>query len=454
MNLKQRFSLVFSSLFSVILAAVMLTVYFLFADFRQEEFFDRLAEKAETTARLLVDVKEIDYNLQKTIDRNSVRKLYNEETAVFDEHKKLLYSSSDNFNLKWSSEQLDEVKREGRVYERNRQNEILGLYYSSEEKDYYVLISGTDTYGNRKLNYLKYLLIGAFVTGTSLVWLLSFSVSKKSLQPLDAFRKQIQEIADNELTIRLPKAKREDEINALANSFNQMMDRIDNAYSRQREFTSQASHELRTPVARIAAQVENLLQDDELDAAMRNHLASVAEDAFHLSEIISALISFAEVNNRRNAVLFKPVRLDELIFNAAADIAASNPNFRLKFEIENNSSNETDIEIQADEVLLKIALLNLLKNAFLYSDNQLVECCIKQKDNSIEIIVTNTGPVPQVADTAVLFGTFYRGSNTNQQQGSGIGLSIVKRILEYHQAAVSYHIIDQNTNQVIVTFLL
>jgi len=454
MNLKQRFSLVFSSLFSVILAAVMLTVYFLFADFRQEEFFDRLAEKAETTARLFVDVKEIDYNLQKTIDRNSVRKLYNEQTLVFDENKKLIYSSNDNFNLKWTPQELDRVKTEGRVYERNSQNEILGLYYNSEEKDYYVLISGTDTYGNRKLNYLMYLLIGAFVTGTTLVWMLSFSVSKKSLEPLDAFRKQIQEIADNELTIRLPKAKREDEINALANSFNQMMDRIDNAYSRQREFTSQASHELRTPVARIAARVENMLQDDELDAEMRTYLSSVAEDAFHLSEIISALISFAEVNNRRNAVLFKPVRLDELIFSAADEISAIDSNFKLKFEIENNSSNETDIEIKADEVLLKIALLNLLKNALLYSDNKLVECCIKQKDHSIEIAVTNTGPVPQVKDTDVLFSTFYRGSNTKNKSGSGIGLSIVKRILDYHQASVAYNIIDSNTNQVIVTFLL
>ena len=454
MNLKQRFSLVFSSLFSVILAAVMLTVYFLFADFRQEEFFDRLAEKAETTARLFVDVKEIDYNLQKTIDRNSVRKLYNEQTLVFDENKKLIYSSNDNFNLKWTPQELDRVKNEGRVYERNSQNEILGLYYNSEEKDYYVLISGTDTYGNRKLNYLMYLLIGAFVTGTTLVWMLSFSVSKKSLKPLDAFRKQIQEIADNELTIRLPKAKREDEINALANSFNQMMDRIDNAYSRQREFTSQASHELRTPVARIAARVENMLQDDELDAEMRTYLASVAEDAFHLSEIISALISFAEVNNRRNAVLFKPVRLDELIFSAADEISAIDSNFKLKFEIENNSSNETDIEIKADEVLLKIALLNLLKNALLYSDNKLVECCIKQKDHNIEIAVTNTGPVPQVKNTDVLFSTFYRGSNTQNKSGSGIGLSIVKRILDYHQASVAYNIIDFNTNQVIVTFLL
>ncbi|RYE13403.1 MAG: sensor histidine kinase, partial [Sphingobacteriaceae bacterium] len=132
MNLKQRFSLVFSCLFSVVLAAVMLTVYYLFADFREEEFFDRLAEKAETTARLLVDVKEINYDLQRTIDRNSVTRLYKEKTQVFDENKKLIYSSKDTVDSKWTSKELDQIKEEGRTYERTKQFDVLGLYYESD----------------------------------------------------------------------------------------------------------------------------------------------------------------------------------------------------------------------------------------------------------------------------------------------------------------------------------
>ncbi|WP_345955735.1 ATP-binding protein [Mucilaginibacter sp. PAMB04168] len=432
----------------------MLIVYFLFADFRKEEFVDRMAEKAETTARLLIDVKEITPNTQKTFDQNSINRLYKEKTQVFDEKKKLIYSSSDKGDVRWTDAEFEQLKQEGRVFKNSQEIEVLGLLYQSQRKDYYVLISASDTYGNRKLVYLKYLLLGAFITGTTFVWVLSFSISKKSLEPLDVFRRQIQEIADNELTIRLPQAKREDEINALANSFNQMMDRIDNAYNRQREFTSQASHELRTPVARIAAQVENMLHVHELEPEIRNYLVSVAEDAFHLSEIITSLISFAEVNNHRNSVSFNPVRLDEIIFSAASEVSALDSDFKLKFEIENYSADETDMEIKADDKLLKIVMLNLLKNAFLYSDNQLVECCIKQHNKSIDVVITNTGPVPQVKDTAILFNTFYRGSNIRTKSGTGIGLSIVKRVLDYHHAPISYNIIDSNTNQVVVTFLL
>lgn len=454
MNLKQRFSIVFSCLFAAVLAIVLLTVYYLFSDFRREEFVDRLAEKAETTARLLLDVREVTPAEQKKVDQNSITRLYREKTEVYDGNRKLIYSSSDHSDVRWSNVDLAELKREGRVFRNVREFDVLGIYYPSNSKDYYVLISARDTYGNRKLVYLKYLLLGAFASGILLVGLLSFSVSKKSLEPLDVFRQQIQEIAENELTIRLPKARREDEINALANSFNQMMDRIDQAYARQRDFTSNASHELRTPVARIAAQTENMLQSSRLDDVTRAYMVSVAEDAFKLSEIISSLIAFAEVNNRRNSLMFSLVRLDEVLFGAAAELSTSYPDLKLKFDIENNTAKETDIELKADEVLLKIVMVNLIKNAFLYSDNGVVDCCIRQKLNSIQVIVTNTGPVPNVIDTEMLFSAFYRGNNTQNRSGSGIGLSIVKRVIEYHQANIAFHIVDANTNQVIVTFPL
>jgi two-component system sensor histidine kinase ArlS len=454
MNLKQRFSIVFSCLFAAVLAIVLLTVYYLFSDFRREEFVDRLAEKAETTARLLLDVKEVTAAEQKKVDQNSITRLYREKTEVFDQNRKLIYSSSDHIDIDWSNADLAELKKDGRVFRNVREFDVVGIYYPSNGKDYYVLISARDTYGNRKLIYLKYLLLGAFASGILLVGLLSFSVSKKSLEPLDLFRQQIQEIAENELTIRLPKARREDEINALANSFNQMMDRIDQAYARQRDFTSNASHELRTPVARIAAQTENMLQSSHLDNHTRAYMVSIAEDAFKLSEIISSLIAFAEVNNRRNSLLFSIVRLDEVIFGAAAELSATYPELKLKFDIENITEKDTDIEIKADEVLLKIVMVNLLKNAFLYSDNGVVNCCIRQKFQSIQVIITNTGPVPSVVDTEKLFSAFYRGDNTGSRSGSGIGLSIVKRVVEYHQANIVFNIVDANTNQVVITFLL
>lgn len=453
MNLKQRFSFIFSCLFSVLLATVTITVYFLFARFRQDEFSALMTEKAMTTAKLLIVVKEIDYKMQKIIDSNSVNKLYNENTQIYNENKKLIYKSNDTLALNWTNADLDELKRKQKIFKKTPTNDVLGLYDIWDKKGYYVLISAKDTY-DAKLSYLRYLLFGAFVIGTTIVWILSFRLSKRALKPLDIFRKNIQEITDSNLKVRLSEEKREDEINALANSFNQMMDRIDNAYNRQKEFTGNASHELRTPVARITAQIENLLHREELDPVTISILTSVSEDTFQLSEIISSLVALADINSREHNSSFVKLRLDEMIFNAVAELSKVYPEFKLKFEIENKTSSDSDLEVMGDETLLKIVLINLLKNAYIYSDNGTPECVIRQNEDHIELNITNTGVVPVVDDVATLFTTFYRGSNTRHISGSGIGLSIVKRILQYHKAVINYHIIDKNTNLIVVIFPL
>ncbi|QEM06443.1 HAMP domain-containing protein [Mucilaginibacter rubeus] len=454
MNLKQRFSFIFSCLFSVLLATVTLTVYVLFAHFRQDEFAALMTEKAQTTAKLLIEVKEIDYKMQKIIDSNSINKLYNENTQIYNEDYKLIYNSNDTLTVNLTKADLNQIKTKHRIFKKTDPYDILGLYYTYDHKHYYVVVSAEDTYDNSKLNYLKYLLLGAFIIGTTTVWVLSFRLSKRALKPLDNFRQKIQEITDSNLKIRLSEAKREDEINALANSFNQMMDRIDNAYDRQKEFTGNASHELRTPVARIAAQIENLLHRNGLDADTRANLASVFDDTFQLSEIISSLVAIADINSREHHSSFAKLRLDELIYSTVADLSKIYPDFKLKFEIENNTGNETDLEISGDETLLKIALINLFKNAYLYSDDHSLECLIRQENKEIELLITNSGEPPLVEDTATLFTTFYRGSNVKYIAGSGIGLGIVKRVLEYHRSTINYQIIDKNTNQVQVIFPL
>jgi len=453
MNLKQRFSFIFSCLFSAVLAIVMLTVYYLFANLREKEFIDVLTEKAQATVKLLIQVKEVSYPMQKLIDSNTVNKLYNEKTQIYNEARKLIYSSANKPGITWTRPEFDQVKKDKSVFKENDSFVVLGIYNIIEDKGYYVLISADDTYYNNVLRKVRYILFFAFFSGTAIVWLLSFGLGKKALEPLDNFRRKIQQINDSNLKVRLYKEGREDEINALASSFNQMMDRINHAYDRQREFTSNASHELRTPIARIAAQLENLSHREELDEALRANLKSIFQDTFQLSDVVSSLVALADINSRENRLSFQKIRLDEIVYTSAAELADIYPDFKLKFEIENNTTKETDLEITGDETLLKIVFLNLFKNAFMYSDNGQPECMISQDEGRVTLYVTNTGETPDVADTASLFTAFYRGNNSTSTEGSGIGLSVVKRIVDYHKAEIDYRIIDRRTNQVSVVFM-
>lgn len=452
MTLKTRFSLIFSLLFSVVLATILLVVYYLFADFRKDEFSERLAEKARTTVKLLLEVKEVDNNLLRIIDRNTVNKLYNDRIMVYNDRMDLLYKSMDDAEVSWSYADLQRIKEQKKVFTQRQHMDMLGLYYDFENRDYFVLVAAEDRYGNSKLAYLKYLLIGAFLVGTALVWIVSFYVARRSLAPLDKVTRQIREITGRNLTVRLPQSETQDEINDLSGSFNQMMDRIDRGYSRQKEFTANASHELRTPLARMIAQLENLLKETPTGERQEAVLRSIAEDSYLLSDIVTSLLLLSEVESSSKLSGFKPVRLDEVVFLSAARLVKSYPRFRLQFEIENKEGGEVNLEVAADETLLAIAVGNLLKNAYLYSTTGVVKCILRESSEGLQLAIINRGPVPEVADTNALFQTFTRGNNSVNKPGSGLGLSIVNRIMHYHAAAVHYRIAAPETNEVVLTF--
>ncbi len=452
MLLKHRFPLFFSFLFSLLLAIVMLTVYVLFSNFRKDEFRNRLAEKAKTTVKLLLEVKEVDMQLLRIIDTNSINRFYNEKTIIFDDSLQIIYSSLDDATINWTKQELLELKKKQEVFRKNGSYDVFGIYYEFDGRDYYVMVSAEDNAGVRTLSYLKLILIGASIIGTVAVWLIAFLLSKRTLKPLDKLRRQMQDITSKNLAVRVREPRQEDEIKALSQSFNQMLDRIDRAYKSQKEFTSNASHELRTPIARIVMQLENLTVNERISPHDQMILKSVSDDAYQLSDIVTSLLVLSKTEESGEIAGLQKVRLDEIIFQGASQLSGIYPDFKLHFEIEVQEDKDLTMELQGDETLLKIAILNLFKNAYLYSDDQIVRCCVGEHDGLLRLTITNRGEVPNTTDTTKLFNTFTRGSNSGKAQGSGIGLSIVRRILHYHHGTVTYDIVDNTTNKVSVLF--
>jgi len=452
MNLKQRFSLAFSVLFSLILATLLFIVFTLFSNFRKEEIQNRLIEKAQTTVKLLVEVKQMDYTLLKLIDRETINNLYNEKTLIFNDSLALIYSSIDDAVIKWDTGMLRKIQSQKFLYKTENEYDIVGLKINQAGKNYTVLISAEDTFGNRNLIYLKYLFIAAFIVGLFLVWFLSFYLSKQALLPLDVFKNKVQNISENNLNSRLETTERKDEISELTSAFNTMIARIDNSFQYQKSFVGSASHELRTPLSKISAQLENLMQNTELPEKFSVTLASMKEDIQQLSDIVTSLLILSKLENQNHIKSFLDVRIDEIIFSSVEFLKKYYYNLKVHFEIINETGLEDKLEIKGDEALLKIAIINLLKNAYLYSDDKEVDIKIIQQSGCIKVFIANSGTVPDEKDTEKLFASFVRGSNAIPNKGFGLGLSIVKRIMQYHNADIKYIIPDENHNLVDITF--
>ena len=445
MTLKNRISLLVSLLFTILFGLASTLIFVLYSNFRKEEFRDRLQIKALSNIKLLVNVKEVDDKLLKMIDQNSINKLYDEKTLVFDSNYKLIYSSIDDAKINWSIDDLKYLKKNKTFFKQQGDYEVYGVFYDTKDRDFYALISATDDYGKRKLLFLRYTLVISYIFFTCLCWVLTSFMVRKAISPLSVFHQKIKNINENNLDTRVASQNNKNEIDLLANEFNFMMDRIEISYQKQKEFTAHASHELRTPLSRITSQIENSIADPATSEKGKSFLKTILSDINQLTALINSLLILSKVDNKKNEN--KEVhRMDEILFSAIENLNISYPEFLILFEIEENSNLDTALEINGNKNLLEIALTNILKNACVYSDNKQAKVIISTQNDQLVLSISNTGETLNEEEQKNLFQPFMRGKNSKGTSGFGLGLRIVQRILTLHNASITYSVPSINTN--------
>ncbi|MFH7000489.1 HAMP domain-containing sensor histidine kinase [Flavobacterium bizetiae] len=445
MTLKNRISLLVSLLFTILFGLASTLIFVLYSNFRKDEFRDRLEIKALSNIKLLVNVKEIDNQLLKMIDQNSINKLYDEKTLVFDSNYKLIYSSIDDAKIKWSIDDLKYLKKNKTFFKKQGNYEVYGVFYDTKDRDFYALISATDNFGQRRLLFLRYTLIVSYIFFTCICWVVTSITVKKLMSPLNTFHQKIKNINENNLDTRVESKRNKDEIDLIANEFNFMMDRIEISYQRQKEFTANASHELRTPLSRITSQIENVIADTKTSDERKSFLKNILSDVNQLTELINSLLILSKIDNK-NHENNEVHRMDEILFSAIENLNKTYPEFVILFDIEENDNLDVALEIKGNKNLLEIALSNVLKNACVYSDNKQAKVVISTQDNNLIISVSNTGETLNEEEQKNLFQPFMRGKNSKGTSGFGLGLRIVQRILTLHNASITYSVPKINTN--------
>ena len=448
MSLKNKTALVISLLFTVIFTISATIIYLLFADFRKEEFENRLKEKALSSIKLLVEVNQVDKQLLKEIDQNSINKLYNEKTLIFDANFNLIYSSLDDTKIRWTINDLKNLKQNKTFFRKEKENEVYGFFYDTNAKDYYALISANDSYGKRKLDYLIYILLITYIVFTALAWLLTYKFVKKLLFPIDIFHKKLKSISENNLDTHIEVKEKKDEIDLLAVEFNQMLERINHSYKKQQEFTSNASHELRTPLARLMSQLENKLIEEKTKNLNSGFHENILKDVTQLSELTDSLLLLSKLD-KDIMLLEETCRVDEILFDIAEKINKLYPDFKMEFDMEEIEN----IEIKGNKALLDIAFANLFKNAYIYSENKIVSIRIASKLSKLVVSISNNGKLISSEEQQVLFEPFMRGENAKNTAGLGLGLRIVKRIIDQQKATIEYSVSKQNQNTFTLSFL-
>lgn len=444
MNIRQKILLYFSIIVPIVTGIAFIFIFILFSANREEEFQMRQKDKIAITLKMLTQIKQIDDELLDGLDQLTINDLYDEKLLIFDNNKTLLYSSIDDTPIPFFKEILSKLDANNKWIEtKDGLYDIVGTYIEKNGATYYGISKAYDNYGYSKLRYLKYILTLTFFIISIIILLVSFYLSKKITQPLLAITKQINNYDFERDYNPIVAEQTKNEIAILAQHFNKLMQKMNMVFSFQKHAIHHISHELKTPVAILVSnfeRIEKIRDIETIQALIKNQ----KEDTKNLGEIINALLEIAKAETG-NIAEQDQIRIDELLFDVADELSNIYPDFRFSIEYI-HTEDESELTLSANARLLKAALMNLMLNCILYSNDKKAKVTIEHKDNTVRIAFENKGSVITSSENQFLFQHFFRGENSKGKRGFGLGLVFAQKILTMHNGHISYYATGGNSN--------
>ena len=290
------------------------------------------------------------------------------------------------------------------------------------------------------LNRLFYLFILLIPTGLIITGFAAYLISKAAFKPMTRIVSTAKHISVKNLDerIELPKAK--DEVRVLAETLNEMIERLDSSFKSQRIFIANASHEIKTPLTVIQMQLEALKKN-----LSRNDDKQTVEDSIgeieKLTKLTNSLLILEKLDSSQYKLNLEQVRIDELLVDCIQSI---NKYAQIR-NIKINLSLSDAVEINADKDKLRSVFINLLDNAVKYSfpDSEINFTLYELINNEMKITLENCGPSIKPDEEEYIFKRFYRSNETRADVGgSGLGLAIAKEIVELHGGSLNVKSIE------------
>jgi two-component system OmpR family sensor kinase len=257
--------------------------------------------------------------------------------------------------------------------------------------------------------------------------LLGYLLAAAGLRPVEAMRRRAGEISLGGEQERLPLPPARDEVRRLGETLNEMLERLRRSFERERRFVADASHELRTPVAVIKAELEGALRAGGHDPQVREALVAAVEECDGLAQLAEDLLVVARSGDGELPVRPESLPVDALLTGVGRRFEDRARERGRSIRVDAPG----DLHVEADELRMRQALGNLVDNALRYGEGEiLLRARNSQQGVSFEVSDAGAGFGGDIADRA--FERFARGDGARTRGGAGLGLSIVRAIAEAH----------------------
>lgn len=416
LTITRRLTLFYCVILSIFLTVVEGSLYFI------HEYVDDANTKLSLSSSVMNSVEYIHYenevisldNAFPTYVGGTLIGIFNEEGRRIKGNIPVSFSS---ISFKEGTYQLKKVDKDYYlIYDHH-------LIFSHSQS---LWIRGIAIRGSRTSLMAHYLRIASLILPVLLIAILwmGYFMTKRALMPIVDISKDVSSIRKvDDLSKRLRVGEVEDELSQLSYEINEMLGEIEASFIHEKQFYGDVSHELKTPVAIIQTECESLMEDGH------EEVERIHEQAIKMGRIINQMLLLSRTHHK---IEKEEIDLSLLFLSEVEQMRE----IADKKEIVINSDIEEGILYYGDEVMLMRMLMNLLDNAIKYQEEKGVINVRLYKDKEIVLIVEDQGIGMSDEEKQHFFDRFYRGKGRYLSEGSGMGMAIVKWIIEKHQGSI------------------
>jgi two-component system, OmpR family, sensor kinase len=268
------------------------------------------------------------------------------------------------------------------------------------------------------------------------IGLTSALLARQALRPIDRVVTRARRIGEANLAERLPHPGTRDEIGRLVETLNDMLRRLERSFEVQRQFTADASHELRSPLSRLRAELEVTLRRPRAASDYEDALRSCLDEVERVQGLIEELLVLARIDARQEPEPAEPISVGHIIEAAAAAVRPKAAHRGVVLSVEPSP----ELLVNAAPIAAQVALANILDNAVKFSPTggEVRVVVTAERDEAV-ITVSDAGPGVEPQEVPRLFQRFYRGqaSRGTDIPGVGLGLAIAQALVERQGGRVS-----------------
>lgn len=438
MKLVYKLNLLFAAIVSAIVLIIAFLIYTISRQTLENDYRQRLKTRAARTAQLYTFFRSDTTNLLKSLDANAPPALFNKNINIYDDNRNILYEYHDEGTQKLALdfEKFADVAESGEIFYTVNGKDVCLYYHADTVMNLTVLVAADNLAGKEYIRSLKRIFLLFFPGAVIIALAAGYLFSRSIIRPIKETIRDVGLITSQNLSHRLFEGSKRDELSLLNATFNDLLNRLEESFAIQRRFISNASHELSTPLTSVSSQIEVSLLQDRSPEEYRNVLRSVLEDVRELHQLTRNLLEIAKAGTDGGITLDK-VRIDEVLLKAHSDLLRQNKDYKAELLFDELPEDENECLVFGNFHLLHSAFKNLLENGCKYSPDTSVNVYLSFRGKEIIITFKNNSDMLTNEEISKLFEPFYRGTNARGKQGTGLGLTLTRRIISLHKGTLT-----------------